>query len=102
MTKHNAALFLPLVQALADGKAIQFRPCESDQWRDTDAIDTKTWAPKAYRIKPEPREWLVTVATKGNQRYAEGSIVQSDTHRHIDRPNENDRWEYVRVREILD
>lgn len=58
MNKDNAKDYLPLVQALADGKVIQGYFHLDEKWRDlvemrfdADASD--------YRIKPEPREiWV--------------------------------------------
>jgi len=67
MTKENAHLFLPLVQALAEGKTIQYKS-SSDQWIDSDKNGFAFNAPPDhYRIKPEPRKplecWLyVTTA----------------------------------------
>lgn len=50
MNKDNAAQYLPLAQALAEGKTVQFYDYDSGQWKDS------------YRIKPEPRElWLVEI-----------------------------------------
>ena len=58
MNATNAAQFLPLVQALAEGKTIQ---CDygSEGWKDTkcpqfDGADR-------FRIKPEPRKFEGTV-----------------------------------------
>lgn len=53
MTKENAHLFLPLVQAWIDGKTLQ--NCGADyKWYD---IQSASFAsdPHCYRIKPEPR-----------------------------------------------
>lgn len=53
MTKENAKDFLPLVQALAEGKTIQIIAHDNKNW-----IDSSSWnftkEPKDYRIKPEP------------------------------------------------
>ena len=55
MNKENAHLYLPLVQAFADGKTIQIlasrRGCED--WEETISLDFSC-APDCYRIKPEP------------------------------------------------
>lgn len=57
MNKDNAKDYLPLVQALADGKVIQFNASCSG-WTDTDWIVPDQPACR-YRIKPEPREvWI--------------------------------------------
>lgn len=57
MNKDNAKDFLPLVQALADGKTIQFRQQPSFPW--TDLVPAELgfiWDSTNYRIKPEPIE----------------------------------------------
>ncbi len=54
MNSSNAAQYLPLVQALADGKTIQFDPSESGDWGDVTNITMFNDDPKLYRIKPEP------------------------------------------------
>lgn len=60
MNKNNAKQFLPLVQALADGKTIQERT-QSDLWYDMSDVAFLNSDPAQYRIKPEPRErWVVT------------------------------------------
>jgi len=55
MNKENAHLYLPLVQALADGKTIEFSRSGAG-WIDVvDIVDaTFEHAPSRYRIKPEP------------------------------------------------
>lgn len=58
MNKDNAKDYLPLVQALAEGKSIQLAAYfhytgEVGGWVDVDELDTKVCA-TAYRIKPEP------------------------------------------------
>lgn len=56
MNKENAKDYLPLVQALAEGKAIQVRG--SNGWNELANYDF-TSPPDHYRIKPEPREvWV--------------------------------------------
>lgn len=56
MNKDNAKDYLPLVQALADGKEVQI--LHSGEWHDID--DPSFTAPAVcHRIKPEPREvWV--------------------------------------------
>lgn len=57
MNKKNAADYLPLVQALADGKVIQMMEALG-KWKDVDDVFLNTPASN-YRIKPEPREiWV--------------------------------------------
>lgn len=55
MTKENAHLYLPLVQALADGKTIEMRSSSRDNvWVEWETVG---WGnpPNYYRIKPEPK-----------------------------------------------
>jgi hypothetical protein len=55
MNKKNAHKFLPLVQALADGKTIQHIGPD-DKWHDCNPCYFNI-PPEDYRIKPEPRTW---------------------------------------------
>lgn len=55
MNKNNAKDFLPLVQALAQGKEIQMRNCH-DQWQDSVELEL-CYPASRYRVKPEPRHW---------------------------------------------
>ena len=57
MTKENAQLYLPLVQALAEGKTIETlanrKGCED--WEEVDDFNFFcSCSPGTYRIKPEP------------------------------------------------
>jgi uncharacterized protein (DUF1684 family) len=63
MNRKNAALFLPLVQALADGKTIQYR-VNSGMWVDMDSAGETAFDRRVdhYRVKPEPvitEKWMV-------------------------------------------
>jgi hypothetical protein len=56
MNKQNAKEYLPLVQALADGKTIQLKI--NHCWEDLDC-------PTQFRIKPEPRRaWAAYIPTQ--------------------------------------
>ena len=59
MNKENAKDYLPLVQALADGKTIQWLDYEN-RWADTNALSAE-WPAEKYRIKPEPKEIFVVI-----------------------------------------
>lgn len=53
MTREEAKEFLPILQAYADGKTIQYHAIEDGYWYDvteSDVIDPMAFA---YRIKPE-------------------------------------------------
>ncbi len=57
MNKDNAKDYLPLVQALADGRVIQ-RMGGFGKWIDCEDADFSC-DPADYRIKPEPKEiWV--------------------------------------------
>ncbi len=65
MTKENAHLYLPLVQALADGKIIQVRHYKTGEWKDwgwstspdriDGALEFDEYKPECFRIKAEPK-----------------------------------------------
>lgn len=87
MNKENAKDFLPLVQALADGKTIQIVD-PFGVW--VDITCTEFAAPvNKYRIKPEPREWTIIFGNNGKPYLAE------DCRKDV-------QGQSIRVREILD
>ncbi|MDA3854226.1 MAG: hypothetical protein PF444_08305 [Bacteroidales bacterium] len=53
MNKDNAAQYLPLVQALTDGKDIQYRHNGEVEWETISETDF-VGKPENYRVKPEP------------------------------------------------
>lgn len=58
MNKSNARDYLPLVQALVDGKSLQYNVNRSDEapkWVDREDFTFDEHVTE-YRIKPEPRE----------------------------------------------
>jgi len=60
MNAQNAKDYLPLVQALADGRTIQ-RVVVNNHWVDQVELDCMG-KPSWYRIKPaEPRHWWINV-----------------------------------------
>lgn len=58
MNRDNARDYLPLVQALAEGKVIQLN--YNGDWKDISDMDPMFPA-NFYRIKPEPREIFVVI-----------------------------------------
>ena len=52
MNKQNAHLYLPLIQALAEGKTIECQNTESTWVNSANPSFYRT--PECYRIKPEP------------------------------------------------
>ena len=57
MNKDNAKDYLPLVQALAEGKTIQYNSLDTGWMEPIDISFSRT--PENYRIKPEPLECWV-------------------------------------------
>lgn len=94
MNKDNAKDYLPLVQALAEGKVVEIQG--SDGWKVLSNYDF-TSPPKHYRIKPEPKEIWVN-------RYSDGSesihYATEDTARIFAGPNKG--VIQVRYREVIE
>jgi hypothetical protein len=59
MTREQVKAALPILQAFAEGKTVQFRPSDDEDWRDCVelAFGPLLRSPHCYRIKPEPREY---------------------------------------------
>ena len=90
MNQETAKQFLPLVQALADGKQIQMKHSSKDEWLDVDRpsfIGNVT----SWRVKPEPREWVLHKCSINGITTARGVVGCGANYS-----------EYIRVREILD
>lgn len=94
MNKDNAKDYLPLVQALADGKTIQFRNYLGE-WSDVQEVSF-TAANSRYRIKPEPIErWGVAnevgrfVTTYDDESQAKRRVAGLA------------RWRYSLMREVV-
>ena len=62
MNKDNAKDYLPLVQALADGKTLQFDFSGDGRWEDIAAINDFKNPSEFYRIKPKPRVFYINNA----------------------------------------
>ena len=54
MTREEVKELLPIIQAFAEGKAIQFR-CKTGEWLNIIDEFYFTLSPDDYRIKPEPK-----------------------------------------------
>jgi len=88
MNKENAKEFLPLVQALADGLAIEFN--DGGYWVNVVNLNTDSCDPDEYRIKPEPRTFKVYLIDTND-----GETVVT-TH-----PTFDHRWKQITVQEVL-
>ena len=53
MNKQTAQQYLPLIQALAEGKTLQYKDSLNNKWLDATDLSFAL-APERYRIKPEP------------------------------------------------
>ena len=76
MNKNNAKDFLPLVQALAEGKTIQRKGSGSEAWSDVENTDF-AFPVSYYRIKPEPRRIWVNEYECGVT-YAYASLTEAE------------------------
>lgn len=61
MTREDAKQLLPIITAFVEGKEIQYEDPRSGKWLD---LTMPNWVLGAdcYRIKPEPKKVLMTVA----------------------------------------
>lgn len=78
MNKDNAKDYLPLVQALAEGKEIQMLNCH-DQWQDSVELEL-CYPASRYRVKPEPRRWWLVKANSDRYQSVAYTDPQSAAH----------------------
>ena len=71
MNREQTNKILPILQAFAEGKVIQYRPW-SGTWEDIQDINAEfaSTYPDRYRIKPEPRRFTLIVPRKEHPHYA--------------------------------
>jgi hypothetical protein len=93
MNKENAHEYLPLVQALADGKTLQYKH-SSKGWTDCNELYFDVML-ECYRIKPEPRTFDVWINKKTKK-----EIVVEDGDSDIDEIFFE--WERITVMEALE
>lgn len=91
MNKHDAHDYIPLLQALGDGKIIQYKNIVDNKWVDLETINF-TYSAKYYRVKPEPRTFLLYII-EPNGTNGETLIT---TH-----PTSDSRWKQITVQEVL-
>ena len=89
MNQQNAKEFLPLIQAMAEGKTIQF--FDGEEWDDLDDHDF-AYEPEVYRIKSEPRTFEMWLYHPMGRMYP---FVEGESF------TENDEWERITVQEVL-
>ena len=90
MNQQNAHKYLPLVQALANGKTIQCN--DRGEWVDVDSLYTDVYGPDEYRIKPEPRTFEIV-----RSKLSCGSIYDAETWD----GSYPEIWERITVQEVL-
>jgi len=83
MNKENAHLYLPLVQALADGKTIQFE--FNGVWTDAANHAEFKWQydSNQYRIKPESRTFEMYINEKGIMYPVSGDLPTNAVYKPI-------------------
>lgn len=92
MTRKRAEELLPVIQAFAEGKEIEFKHKEGDEWFTQDYY---VWDEDyEYRIKPEPREWYINIYDSDDS-YMHNTKIQADNMG-------KGRIECIKVREILE
>ena len=89
MNAQNAREFMPLAQALANGLTIQFN--DGGDWVDVENLNTDSYDPDEYRIKPKPRTFEI-VRSK-----LSGDIYSAETYD----GSAPATWEYITVMEVL-
>lgn len=95
MNKDNAKDYLPLVQALADGKTIQLK-CGDGRWHDQNGGVSFALEAENYRIKPEPRDIWVNRYPNG----MENGIFNTEHAAKLHRAN--DTAVQIRYREVIE
>ena len=88
MNKENAHLFLPLIQALIDGKQLQYK-YDRTGWEDFEKDEEIGFNDNLenYRIKPEPRTWEI--------------YINKYTHQISHNCYSDSNWERITVQEVL-
>jgi hypothetical protein len=89
MNAQNAREYMPLVQALADGKTLQLEGYAG--WVDLNDEIHFGATPQDYRIKPEPRTFGIVRSKSCGSIYSEGDWDGSYP----------DNWERITVVEVI-
>ena len=90
MNKDNAHDYIPLLQALGDGKTIQYKRTDNE-WEDLVSVDFN-YSSKYYRVKPEPRTFEMWL-NKERQIMHPVKETESDCCEY--------GWERITVQEVL-
>ena len=91
MNRERAKELLPIIQAFAEGKAVQSRWLASQEQISNEWLDVKTlgnFGALEYRIKPEPREFWI------DPKWIDSNFIFEQAMR----PN----FRVIKVREVLE
>ena len=91
MNRDSAIKFMPLLQALVDGKQLQWKT-KFDTWQDVTSVDD-SYQPDRYRVKPEPVECWVGFNPDTGSPITVSTIDESANFSYL-------RW--VKMREVIE
>ena len=81
MNKETAHLYLPLVQALADGETIQMRGYDELEFADVTSGEIDfSLEPECYRVKPKPKMSWYRVAEFNNGESTYAFVQNPESH----------------------
>ena len=100
MNRERARELLPIIQAFVEGKTVQWRWCSSGymNWHDVtelDLDDSVSGGEGEYRIKPEPREFLIA---EGDHKTGDRVPILMPSDKALS-PLKGD---WIKVREVLE
>lgn len=98
MKQSEAKDFLPIIEAWAEGKTLQFKAYSSDRWVDVSGDDCVAFAtdPSRFRIKPEPRKFYAIEYKCGSVAYMCSTKEARDVF------NSTGRGKPITLMEVLD
>lgn len=82
MNKNNAAQYLPLIRALAEGKEIEVRGRNGQGWAAANKLNF-SGPPSDYRIKPEPRHVFVNEYGRAMHAYDDKALAEAFVDREV-------------------
>ena len=91
MNRDSAIKFMPLLQALVDGKQLQWIT-KHNTWQDVTSVDD-SYQPERYRVKPEPVECWVGINPDKVSPITVSTIDESAYFSYL-------RW--VKMREVIE
>jgi hypothetical protein len=99
ISKNNAAEYIPLLQAMSEGKQLQIRT-KDGCWSDAPVYLAFNAGPEYYRIKPpEPRRFWVNVYDKTKSLQRAGYAY--DSRKEADAASNGNRIDCVEVVEVI-